>query len=79
MDSGKSTVLNMSLQTLSKNGNSVFIRLTGIVETLLIDLSKSYDCGNHDLIIAKLESYGVGENSLRLVKNSPKNKTKAKR
>ena len=40
----------------------------GIVGTL-IDLSKAYDCVNHGLIIAKLEVYGVGENSLRLVQN----------
>ena len=41
----------------------------GIVETLLMDLSKAYDCVNHDLIIAKLEAYGVGKNSLRLRQN----------
>ena len=32
-----------------------------------MDLPKTYDCVNHDLIIAKiakLEVYGVGENSL---------------
>ena len=41
----------------------------GIVGTLLMDLSKAYDCVNHDLIIAKPEAYGVGENSLRFIQN----------
>ena len=41
----------------------------GIVGTLLMDLSKAYDCVNDDLMIAKLEAYGVGENSLRLIQN----------
>ena len=41
----------------------------GIVGTLLMDLSKAYECVNHDLIITKLEAYGVGENSLRFIQN----------
>ena len=40
-----------------------------IVGTFLMDLSKTYACVNHDLIIAKLKGYGVGENSLRLIQN----------
>ena len=34
-----------------------------------MDLSEGYDCVNHDLIIAKLEAYGVAENSLGLIQN----------
>ena len=30
----------------------------GIAGTILIDLSKAYDCKSHDLFIAKLEAYG---------------------
>ena len=39
-----------------------------LVGTLLMGLSKAYDCVNHDLIIAKLDVYVAGENNLRLVK-----------
>ena len=34
-----------------------------------MDLLKAYDCVNHDLIIAKLEAYGITKNSLRLIQN----------
>ena len=40
---------------------------SGIVGTLLMDLSKAYDCLPHDLIIAKLEAYGFDKNSLKLI------------
>ena len=36
---------------------------------MLIDLSKAYDCVNHELIIAKLVAYGLNEGSLRLIQN----------
>ena len=35
-----------------------------------MDLIKACDCVNDVLIIAKLETYGVCENSLRLIQNS---------
>ena len=38
-----------------------------IVGSVLVDLSKAFDCIPHDLIIAKLHAYGFDENALVLV------------
>ena len=40
---------------------------SGIVGTILMDLSKAYDCLPHDLLIAKLEAYGFDNDSLQLI------------
>ena len=36
------------------------------IGTILMDLSKAYDCLRHDLLIAKLEAYGLDNGSLNL-------------
>ena len=41
----------------------------GFVGTILMDLSKAYDCLPHDLLVAKLEAYGVGKAALNLISN----------
>ena len=34
---------------------------------VLMDLSKAYDCLPHDLLIAKLDTHGIGIDSLKLI------------
>ena len=40
---------------------------SGFVGTILIDLSKAYDCLPHDLMLAKLEADGLAKGSLQLI------------
>ena len=37
------------------------------IGTILMDLSKVYDCLRHDFLIAKLEAYGLGNSSLNFL------------
>ena len=39
----------------------------GFAGTILIDLSKAYDCLSHDLLIAKLDPYGLDIGSLKFL------------
>ena len=42
---------------------------SGFVGTILIDLSKAYDCLSRDLLIAKFETYVNGKSGLNLLLN----------
>ena len=44
------------------------------VAAVLTDLSKAFDCINHELIIAKLEAYGFSKSALRYIHSYLKNK-----
>ena len=41
----------------------------GFVGRIMMDLSRSYDCLPHGLLVAKLEAYGVGKAALNLISN----------
>ena len=41
----------------------------GYAGGVLMDLSKTFDTMDHDLLIAKLCAYGFDKNSLRLIKS----------
>ena len=41
--------------------------LITLVSTILMDLSKAYDCLPYDFITAKFEAYGLSKNSLKLL------------
>ena len=39
-----------------------------------MDLSKAFDCINHNLLIAKLDAYGFGQDSLEMMKSCLSNR-----
>ena len=50
----------------------------GFLGRILMDLSKVYDCLPHDLLVAKLEAYGVGKAALNLIVTNITSETKNK-
>ena len=46
----------------------------GYAGAVLMDLSKAFDCLNHDLLIAKLHAYGFSKKSLQLILSYLKNR-----
>ena len=56
-------------------------RVTKILElgkipfNLYIDLSKAFDVLNHDILLSKLEFYGLGEPTIKLIKNYLSNRS----
>ena len=48
---------------------------SGVVGTILMDLSKAFDCLPHELVLAKLHAYGVDIKSLKLLQDYLSNRT----
>ena len=46
----------------------------GIAGAILIDLSKAFDCLNHNLLLAKLDAYGFDKTTLKFIQNYLKNR-----
>ena len=42
---------------------------SGFVGTILMDLSKAYECLPHDLLIAKFEAYDIDKSDLNLIRS----------
>ena len=42
---------------------------SGVAGTVLMDLSKAYDCLPHDLLLVKLSAYGFDESTITLIAN----------
>ena len=47
---------------------------SGFAGAILMDLSKAFDCLNHDLMVAKLYAYGFSKESVTLIRNYLKNR-----
>ena len=55
-----------ALLNLLKNWQETLDK-SGVIGTVLMDLSKAYDCLPHDLVIAKLAGYGFEDSATSLI------------
>ena len=51
------------------------LELGKIPFNLYIDLSKAFDVLNHDILLSKLEFYGLSESTIKLIKNYLSNRS----
>ena len=58
-----------ALANLLQKWKKILDKTDRIVGTLLMDLSKRYDCVNHELIVTNLAAYGLNEGSLKSIQN----------
>ena len=57
-----------TLSALVEKWKSTF-RNNKCAGAIIMDLSKAFDCMHHDLLIAKLDAYGITTSSLKLLKS----------
>ena len=56
-----------ALELMDRNINNMNKNITPI--NIYVDLSKAFDCLNHDILLSKLRFYGLSDDALSLLKN----------
>ena len=65
---GNTVFSSLSVRNLLKNWQKCLDK-HGVVGTVLMDLSKAYDCLPYDLLLAKLSAYDFDESAITLIAN----------